>query len=124
MIRIVGIQRSPSPEKEFVLLQNQGSMRLALRGHLILSETSVQTGQIGESCHIFCEDALIPAGMYVLLITGVGESRWTKTKDGALVYYCFMNRRASVWNDSTVPLHLLSTQHSYTERREAMLLLR
>lgn len=97
-------------------------MRLCLRGHLLLSESAVGAGIVGENGHVFSEDVLIPAGMYVLLVTGFGESRWTKSKDGGLIYYCFMNREDSVWSRSELPLHLLSTQHSFTERREAMLL--
>ena len=75
MIRIVGIQRNQSPEKEFVLLQNQGNMRLSLRGHLLLSEEAVKDGVVKENCHLFTEDTLVPAGMYVLPVTGCGESR-------------------------------------------------
>jgi hypothetical protein len=124
LIRIVGVQRSHFPAEEFVLLQNQGSMRICLRGHLILSENGVESGECAGNVHIFSEDALIPAGMYVLLYTGEGVSRWAKTKEGSLVYYTFMNKEESIWHNSEAPLHLLSTQHSFTERRDAMLLRR
>jgi hypothetical protein len=99
-------------------------MRLALRGHMLLSENAIESGAVENNFHVFGEDVLIPAGMYVLLITGLGESKWTKTKDGGLVYYCFMNREEPVWRGSELPIHLLSTQHSFTEKRDAMLLLR
>lgn len=66
--------------------------------------------------HVFDNDASIPGGMYVLLTSGIGESRWAKTKDGAMVYYAFMNRERPVWSDTTGALHILSIQHSYVER--------
>ena len=122
MIRIVGLQRNESAAQEFVLLQNQGSLRLNLRGHLVLSETAIDDGDLTRSSHIFNDEALIPPGMYVLLFTGSGTPRWARTKDGAMVYYTFMNRDQSVWERSSGPVHLLSTQHSFSERPPALLL--
>ena len=49
MIRIVGIQRAERPEEEFVLLQNQGGMRLNLRGHVILTDAAVALVTGGET---------------------------------------------------------------------------
>ena len=79
MIRIVGIQRSNHPSEEFVILQNQGSLRIQLRGHVLVSELAVATGSFSAGAFIFSDDALIPAGMFVLLATGEGESRWLHT---------------------------------------------
>jgi hypothetical protein len=117
VIRIVGVQKNASPSEEFVLLQNQGALRLNLRGHLILSECAID-GSLCNTAHAFSDDVLVPAGMYVCLYSGFGESRWVKTKDGALVYYAFMGRDRAVWRDTIGPLHVLCTQHSYSERRE------
>ncbi len=122
MIRIVGLQRNESAAQEFVLLQNQGSLRLNLRGHLVLSEVAIDEGDLTNAAHIFNDEALIPPGMYVLLFTGAGTPRWARTKDGALVYYAFMNRSQPVWERCTGPVHLLSTQHSFSERPPALLL--
>ena len=116
MIRIVGVQRSDSPPQEFVLLQNQGNMRLPLRGHLILCQRALDSSDLNLGSYVFADEAVIPAGMYVLLVTGIGESRWSKTKDGAMIYYAFMNQERSVWNEVPGPMHLLSTQHTYSER--------
>lgn len=123
MIRIVGVQRSESADREFVLLQNQGSLRINLRGHLILSDSAFEACDLSRTAHVFSDDAQVPPGMYVMLHTGLGENRWTKTKDGALVYYAFMGRDSAFWRRCDGPLHVLSTQHTFAERREAVRLL-
>lgn len=122
MIRIVGVQRNDSPSKEFVLLQNQGSLRINLRGHLVLAEMAIEESDLSFAAHVFADEALIPPGMYVLLSTGSGEPRWTKTKDGAMLFYAFMNRERPVWDRAGGPLHVLSPHHTYTERGPALLL--
>ena len=124
MIRIIGIQRSEGPDKEFVLLQNQGALRINLRGHLVMSECAVNDQDLSRFVHLFTDDVLIPAGMYVLLGTGEGENRWSRTKDGSLIFYSYMHRRSTVWDRCVLPLHLLNTQHSYSERREPALVMR
>ena len=122
MIRIVGVQRSSIPEKEFVLLQNQGSLRAKLRGHLVASDEVFQTFDLSEGAHAFTDEEHIPAGMFVILYSGCGEPRWAKTKEGQLIYYAFMGRRSSVWEHIPGAIHILSTQHTYAERPPALLL--
>ncbi len=122
MIRIVGLQRNESTTQEFVLLQNQGSLRLNLRGHLVVSETAIEDSDLSVAAHAFSDDILVPPGMYVLLFTGSGVARWARTKDGALVYYAFMNRDFAVWDRAAGPLHVLCPQHTFTERPPALLL--
>lgn len=116
MIRIVGIQRSDRPDEEFVLFQNQGTLREILRGHCVLSESALECEEnIGQS-HVFRDEEQIPSGMYVILYTGHGKPRWARTKENALVYFAYMGRDASVWNSCPGPLHLLVKQHSYATR--------
>lgn len=114
MLRIVGLQRNESAQREFVLLQNQGTLRLQLRGHILIADATISTPN--GSSHVFAEDVIVPGGTYVLVTTGIGESRWAKTKDGALVFYTFMNRPAPIWTADLGPVHILAIQHSYTER--------
>ena len=121
MLRIVGIQKNAFAEQEFVLLQNQGSMRITLRGHVVLSECAVDTGDLGITAHAFKDEVNVPPGMYVILFTGLGQSRWAKTKDGAMVYHAYMGRDADVWNKTSGPIHVLNRVHTYNERREAVL---
>lgn len=93
-------------------------MRINLRGHLLLSECGIDGGDLSRAAYAFVDDVLVPAGMYVCLFTGVGQSRWVKTKDGALVYYAYIGRDQAMWRECLGPIHILGTQHSYSERRE------
>jgi hypothetical protein len=121
LIRVIGIQRSESPENEFVLLQNQGNLRIALKGHALLSGSVFASGDFYVGAHTFNDDALVPPGMYVILHTGHGEARWSRTKDGGLVYHAYMGKDRPVWQHVDGPLHLLNTQHTYVERPEPAL---
>lgn len=122
MIRIVGVQRSANPEQEFLLLQNQGGLRVKLRGHVVMSECAMTDGNLGQYGHVFCDDTLVPAGMYVLLSTGHGEPRWAKTRDGQMIYYCYMGRSAPLWDTCQGGVHILAPQHTFVERGPALLL--
>lgn len=104
-----------------MLLQNQGGLRLNLRGHVLLSERAID-GDGPDFMHIFREDVPIAAGNFVLLHTGCGTPRWARTKDLQLVYYTYMNRDYPVWDRSFGPIHILSPHHTYAERREALVL--
>jgi hypothetical protein len=117
VIRIVGVQRNESPDEEFVLLQNQGGLRINLRGHIILSEWGIDT-DLSDHAHVFRDEALIPSGAYVILYTGRGTPRWARTKDGAIVYYAYAGRETPIWDRSIGALHVLATQHTFTGRRE------
>ena len=122
MIRIVGVQRSASPDKEFVLLQNQGSLRLRLKGHLLASEISFADQDLSFAAHAFNEEESVPPGMFVILFTGHGQSRWAKTKEGQLIYYTYMGRETPVWENAPGAIHILDTHHSYCEKPPALLL--
>lgn len=121
MIRIVGIQRSPESSSEFALLQNQGGLRLSLRGHAILREDALEVGDPARNMHFFTDDVIIPPGVYVLLHTGIGVPRWARSRDGALMYVAYMNRTEPAWYDFHGPIHILATQHTFNERKEALL---
>jgi len=122
VIRIVGLQRNSSPSQEFVLLQNQGSLRLNLRGHIVLSEAALCDADLASAAYALTDDVLVPPGMYVLLFSGYGTSKWARTRDGALVYYAYMNRDSCLWEQFEGPVHLLSMQHTFSERAPALLL--
>jgi hypothetical protein len=63
MLRIVGIQRSERVSEEFILLQNQCSMRLKLKGHVLMTENRVVAENEG-FVHIFDQDELIHSGAF------------------------------------------------------------
>lgn len=123
MLRIVGVQRSVNPQNEFVLLQNHGSLRAVLRGHVILGDCVLEGGDLGDFAFAFSDCEPIPPGLYVLLTTGVGSPHWTKTRDGFHVFHTFMNRNHAVWNDCEGPLHVLTTQHTYCTRKQEPMLI-
>lgn len=118
MVRIVGVQRAERPEQEFVLLQNQGGMRINLRGHLILTDAALDTGLAACSAHVFPDNEFLAPGGYALLRTCAGEPGWSRTRDGALIYHAYMNQRACAWREAYGQLHVLAIQHTYAERRE------
>ncbi len=122
MIRIVGVQRSECVGQEFVLLQNQGSMRTKLRGHAIVSDCAINEGAESAAWHLFDDDIDIHPGQYVLLRTSVGRSHWSTTSEGQRVYYAHMHRTNPIWNKSRGSLHILSTQHTYAERPAEVIL--
>ena len=122
MIRIVGVQRNESAQQEFILLQNQGSLRLNLRGHMLMSDCTLESADLAKTSHLFRDEVLIPPGNYVILYSGAGEPHWAKTKDQQLVYYAYMQRPNPVWNGCSGPMHVLSPHHTYAERREALLI--
>jgi hypothetical protein len=124
MLRIIGLQRADHAEQEFILLQNQGSMRVTLRGHALLGEGALVHGDLSGVSYAFSEDIQIPAGQYVILFSGTGIPRWAKTKDNHMIYHVYMGSRMPVWSSAPLPLHLLAPQHSYTERAEPALLMR
>lgn len=120
-MRIVGVQRSEFPDEEFVLFQNQGTLRECLRGHVVLSEAALENAERLELSHVFRDEEQIPSGMYVILYTGHGKPRWARTKENALVYFAYMGRDRSVWNNCPGPLHLLVKQHSYVHRQVGLI---
>ncbi len=110
------MQRSERAHGEFVLLQNQGGVRLRLAGHAVAS-----AGGDGAEVHVFGEDDLVPAGAFVMLASGHGLSRWGRTRDGQMVLSVFMGREGPVWSLREGPLSVLGVQHTYAPRRDAAL---
>jgi len=123
LLRIVGIQRSEFAEHEFILLQNQGSMRANLRSHIIVSDDAIDASDLALGAHAFAEEVLVPAGMFVILHTGPGEGKWARSKDGTNIYNAFMGRCQPVWSQAKGALHILQRQHSYAEPKGPPLLL-
>ncbi len=115
MLRIVGIQRSENVHEEFVLLQNHSSLRMKLRGHVIMSDAYLNHYALNGLC-VFTDEELIHPGAFVLVYSGTGINRWGKTKQGALVYICFAGSHQPIWQSAPGPIHILSTQHTYEER--------
>ena len=117
MIRIVGLQRHDDIAKEFVLLQNQGSMKVALKGHVVAAQSVVDGGELLDAIHIFTDDVEVLPGMYVLLRTCPGVGHWNHTHDRYSTYYGYMHRLTPVWLKQSGAVHVMAPQHRYVERK-------
>ncbi|MEP0766413.1 MAG: hypothetical protein HRF45_07740 [Fimbriimonadia bacterium] len=127
MIRIVGVQRSTQPEKEFVLLQNQGVRRIPLLGYLITDDLGIHSTDPrtrGDRLYVFRHDIKLPPSAYVALITGWGEDGWRRHPDGTNVFHAYWGRERSVWYDHDGPIHLLTIANTHTTHPEGYLLRR
>jgi hypothetical protein len=112
MLRIAGIQRHADPDQEFVLLKNQGLLKVNLRGHMIADENAFSGARLSERVFVFSEEVILPPGAYAMVVTGKGESGWGRSTDGSLVYYAFWRKREPVWTDESSPIHVLGVLHS------------
>lgn len=117
MLRIVGVQRGSRPEEEFILLQNQGSLRVLLRGHAILSDASdTLPARLASRMYAFTLDEKVLSGGFVLLSSTRGSDGWVKTKDGSQVLRVFANCDQVLWSDHPGTIMILAPQHVYPER--------
>lgn len=121
MLRIVGLQRSEIADREFLLLQNQGSMRISLKGHAIVSESAMLTGDLSMGSYALTDEVFIAPGLYIVLSTGAGVPRWARTKDGTNLYHAYMFRERPLWSNLELPLYVMSAQHVYSERPEPIM---
>ena len=117
MIRIVGVNRHEDVVEEFVLLQNQGSMKVNLKGHVVASQCAIDGEGATGAIHIFCEDVYVLPGMYVLLRTCSGVGHWNHTHERYSTFYSHMQRRTCVWLRHPGSVHVMAPQHSWVERR-------
>ncbi len=116
MLRIVGMQKSPNPENEFVLIQNQGSMRVRLKGHALLMAPCSQN-QAEQQVSFFAllsEEKIFPGG-FVLVSSGMGRDGYAKTVDGSQIVRIFCNQSQSLWSRFEGELSILAPQHTFSE---------
>lgn len=116
MIRIVGLQRDQDPRQEFVLLQNQGGMRVQLRGHALVAESSVNEPAGLQEVYVIAEDVKLQPGQYALVRTCSCNGKWSHQTDGYSVYYTGLGRQSSIWSRFEGPIHVLAPQHTFCER--------
>lgn len=120
MIRIVGVERSQDPYKEAVLMQNQGVMRVNLKGHALLAASDEQ-GDLREGfAYVFTEDVELPAGTYVWVLTAGAQTGWFRTKEGYHVYRTSLRKLEPVWSSDSSALHLLAPQHTFVVRERTV----
>lgn len=116
MIRIVGIQRSDDPSSEFVVLQNQGSMRVNLRGHALLDPETMESPDRAPFAVVVQDDIDIPPGHYAVVRTGLGTSRWCHKTEGYHIYYSFLGKTESIWSQRPGRIVVLAPQHTYSDK--------
>lgn len=85
-----------------------------------MAEVCVEQGMALDCFHIFNEQEAIPPGAFVVLQTGPGEPKWTRTKDSSLAYYCYLNQPESVWDRRPGPLHILAINHTFANRPQPL----
>ncbi|MDI9639372.1 hypothetical protein QPK87_19305 [Kamptonema cortianum] len=117
MIRIVGVQRSESTDREFIVVQNQGNMRINLRGHALVADSAVDEPAGLQQAFVLADDVDIPPGFYAVIRTGSGQPGWCHKHDGYHIYYAYLGRCSPIWNCCSGPIHLLAPQHTYVERQ-------
>ncbi|MCU0315269.1 MAG: hypothetical protein MUC92_01615 [Fimbriimonadaceae bacterium] len=113
MIRIVGVQRSEDATQEFVVLQNQGSMRANLRGHALVAESAVDEPYLSDALFVIPDEIDLMPGQYCLLRTCPGRPRWCHKQEGYSVYYSYMGRSRAVWVNASGCLSILAPQHTF-----------
>lgn len=123
MIRIVGIQRHEDVTKEFILLQNQGSMRVKLRGHTLISDHSMDEPSGAQVAYCIRDDIYIQPGQYILVRTCSGEAKWDFKNEGYVTYCTYLRLSESAWQNSNGIIHILAPQHSLAEKQKATMLI-
>jgi len=116
MIRIVGVQRNENISQEFVLLQNQGNMRLNLRGYALIAESAIDETPGLQEAFVISENIDIPAGHHVAIRTGSGQSGWCHKHDGYHVYHLFLGRNTPIWGRLQGDVILLAPSHKFSDK--------
>jgi hypothetical protein len=119
----MAVQRSDDPQREYVLLQNHGSLRVDLKGHVLADDVGLEKSD-RERMHVFSSDAQIPAMAYVLLITGKGKDGWYQDNDARPVYCVYWNKSTPIWSARLDPIHLLNVIHTNRPRSEGLIITR
>lgn len=114
MLRIVGVQSGDEACDEFVLLQNQGVLKIHLRGTILTDEFALCGGEgfSRDRMFVFSDDVVVPPSAYVMVVTGPGRDGWSRSRDGSPVYFAYWNRSKPVWSQASAPLHVLGVLHT------------
>lgn len=114
MLKIVDVHASHSPQGEYVVLQNQGTRTIPLRGCALCAESylSEDPPTAARDMYVFREDATIKPYGRVVLFTGEGLDGWQPTTDGRSCYVAYWGRNESVWLHRE-NVHLLRIEASH-----------
>ena len=120
MIKIVDVHVSHLPDGEYVVLQNQGTLTVPLRGCALCAE-SYLCSDLPTAIHemyVFREDVSIQPYGRVVLFTGNGHDDWQPTTDGKKCYVAYWRRSEPVWSRCE-NVHLLRIEASSRVPRPA-----
>lgn len=116
MIRIVGVQPSENIGQEFILLQNQGNMRINLKGYALVAESTLLDPPGLQTVFVVNEDITIPPGHHAAIRTNSGQSGWCHKHDGYHIYHFFLNRSSQLWEEGST-VHLLTPTHKFATKK-------
>ncbi|MBX3096387.1 MAG: hypothetical protein KF812_05950 [Fimbriimonadaceae bacterium] len=112
MLRIVGVDMESGPEREGILLQNQGVMNVDLHGIAVIAEAPGLDG-VPKVWHVFAgSKRVLPRG-YVLLRTGVGVPCEARTKDGHPITLDYAQQTETLKDLGVTNLRLLVPSNSF-----------
>jgi hypothetical protein len=99
MLKIVDVHASRTAEGEYIVLQNQGTLTVGLKGCALCSDTylSGDPSLAAREMYIFRYDEFIKPYGRVVLFTGYGEDGWQPTTDGRRCFVVYWNRAEPVW---------------------------
>lgn len=108
MFKITDIHPSPSPNGEYLVLQNQGLNTLNLRGWAVCTDAWLKgdAQAAARETVILTDDVGIKPYTRVVLFTGMGENGWYPTTDGKPAYLVYCGRAECLWSCAE-NLHLL-----------------
>jgi hypothetical protein len=114
MLKIVDVHASHTPQGEYVVLQNQGTRTVQLKGIALCSELylSCDPHTAAPETYIFREETVIKPYGRIVLFTGSGYDGWQPTTDGRQCYVAYWNRPELVWSQRE-SVHLLRIESSH-----------
>ncbi|HSV72712.1 MAG TPA: hypothetical protein VLH79_03020 [Chthonomonadales bacterium] len=114
MLKITEVRPSRSVTGEYVVLQNQGLMTVALRGWVLCSEAYLQGLWDQRACpaYVFRTETAVKPYQRVVVFTGEGDDGWYSTVDGKLAYVAYWGRHEPVWSrvEQVFVLHCASSR--------------
>jgi hypothetical protein len=113
MLKIVEVHACHYPDGEYVVLQNQGTLTVPLRGYLLTSQDFLQLDpyNVSNAMYVFRAEATIKPYGRVVLFTGAGYDGWQPTTDGRQCYVAYWGREETVWSRCET-VHLLRPESS------------
>ena len=93
MLKIVEIHCAETVQNEYIVLQNQGSVAVYLRGWAVCTDAYLSEDSAGHcGMYVFRMSEEVKPYTHIVLFTGVGENGWVPTHDGRLAYCVYWGK--------------------------------